>query len=71
MQGNGAAPVGWAVVSIMIIHAHKQEGHGATFLCPISKLQHKLSGILYIDDTDIIHLDLATEQSITEAHHSL
>lgn len=46
MQGNGAAPAGWAVVSISIIHAHKKEGHGATFLCPITKFSHKVAGIL-------------------------
>jgi hypothetical protein len=46
MQGNVAAPAGWAVVSISIIHAHKKEGHGATFLCPITKFSHKIAGIL-------------------------
>jgi hypothetical protein len=39
-QGNGAAtPAGWAVISITIVRAHKRKGHGATFVCPISKLQ--------------------------------
>eukprot|EP00956_Cyclotella_meneghiniana_P026049 scaffold55510_cov37-Cyclotella_meneghiniana.AAC.1 len=71
MQGNGAAPAGWAVVSITIIQAHKAEGHGATFLCPVSKLNHKLAGILYVDDTDITHLDLSQVQTVSEAHASL
>jgi hypothetical protein len=71
MQGNGAAPAGWAVVSISIIHAHKKEGHGATFLCPVSKLSHKVAGILYVDDTDIIHLDLSKEETLEEAHMAL
>ena len=31
-QGNGAAPAGWAVISITILHAHKAKGHGGT-LC--------------------------------------
>ena len=35
-QGNGAAPAGWAVISIVILGAHKQKGHGAKFVCPIS-----------------------------------
>lgn len=71
MQGNGASPAGWAVVSIAIIQAHKEEGHGATFLCPVTKLSHKLAGILYMDDTDITHLDLSQVQTVSEAHASL
>ena len=71
MQGNGAAPAGWAVVSIAIIHVHKKEGHGATFLCPISKLHHKLPGILYVDDTDIVHLNMNKVECMMEAHAGL
>eukprot|EP00956_Cyclotella_meneghiniana_P010715 scaffold14988_cov36-Cyclotella_meneghiniana.AAC.2 len=71
MQGNGAAPAGWAVVSITIIQAHKEEGHGATFLCPITKYRHHAAGILYVDDTDLVHLNLAEEESVAEAHAAL
>jgi hypothetical protein len=71
MQGNGAAPAGWAVVSISIIHAHKKEGHGATFLCPITKFSHKVAGILYVDDTDIIHLNLNGYEGVEETHAAL
>ncbi len=35
-QGNGAAPASWTVVSIVILNAHKRNGHGAKFVCPIS-----------------------------------
>ena len=28
-QGNGAAPAGWAVISITFLMAHKEKGHGA------------------------------------------
>jgi hypothetical protein len=41
-QDNGAAPAGWAVISICIIGAHRKKGHGAEFLCPITQLQHHL-----------------------------
>eukprot|EP00956_Cyclotella_meneghiniana_P010074 scaffold13929_cov79-Cyclotella_meneghiniana.AAC.4 len=71
MQGNGASPAGWAVVSITIIHAHKKEGHGATFLCPISKRSQKVAGILYVDDTDIIHLNMERVEVMSETHHAL
>jgi hypothetical protein len=70
MQGNGAAPAGWAVVSITIIHAHKKEGHGATFLCPITQYKHDACGILYVDDTDLIHLNLAEEESVEQEAHA-
>ena len=63
MQVNGVAPAGWAVVLITIIHAHKLEDHDATFLCLITKFSHKVAGILYFDDTDIIHLILANEET--------
>jgi hypothetical protein len=71
MQGNGATPAGWAVVSITIIHAHKKEGHGATFLCPVTKLLHNVAEILYVDDVDIIHLNLEGEETLHEAHAAL
>ncbi len=50
-QGNGALPAGWAVISICILRAHRKKGHGAKFLCPITKLQQHLSAILYVDNT--------------------
>jgi hypothetical protein len=50
MQGNGAAPAGWAVISITILHAHKKEGPGATFACPIGGRAKKIAGILYVDE---------------------
>ena len=31
-QGNGAAPAGWAVISITILNAHKKKGHGGKFV---------------------------------------
>eukprot|EP00956_Cyclotella_meneghiniana_P011480 scaffold16146_cov116-Cyclotella_meneghiniana.AAC.1 len=44
-QGNGAAPAGWAVISITVLRAHKKKGHGATFMCPISKIKSTLAAI--------------------------
>ena len=67
-QGNGAAPAGWAVVSIVIIRAHKRKGFGARFLCLISQIRWHLAGILYVDDCDLLHLDLSREETIEEVH---
>ncbi len=56
-QGNGAAPAGWAVISITILIAHKADGHAATFVCPFTPSKSiDLAAILFVDDTDIIHM---------------
>ena len=59
------------MISICILGAHRKKGHGAKFLCPISKLHHHLSAILYVDDTDIIHIDLTQEESVNEVHNAI
>ena len=70
-QGNGPAPAGWAVISITILHAHKEKGHGAHFVCPILRTPGHLAEILFVDDTDIVHVNLTQNQSVEEAHSSL
>ncbi len=70
-QGNGAALAGWAVISICIIGVHMKKGHGAKFLCPITQLQHHLSAILYVDDTDLLHINLTKSKSVKEVHRAI
>ena len=70
-QGNGAAPAGWAVISITIINAHKRKGHGGHFLCPISRREGHLAAILFVDDTDLIHIDMEQDQSVYQAHAAM
>jgi hypothetical protein len=70
-QGNGAAPSGWAVVSIVILHVHSKQGHGAMFWCPISGMSSKLAAILYVDNTDVIHLQLDEDKLVEETHKRL
>ena len=70
-QGNGASPAGWAVISICILGAHGKKGHGAKFVCPISNQQHHLSAILYVDDTDILHINLTQDESVDEVHSAI
>ena len=70
-QGNGAAPVGWAVISIVILGAHKRKGHGARLMCPISRTEGELAEILFVDDTDVIHIDMNKQQSAIEVHRDL
>jgi len=66
-QGNDASPAGWAVVSICILSAHKKKGHGAHFTCPIMKLKSHITGIIYVDDTDLVHFRMDEDQGKDEA----
>jgi hypothetical protein len=67
-QGNRALPAGWAVISICILNAHGKKGHGAKFICPVTKLEKHLSAILYVDDTDILHIDLTKNERVDKVH---
>ena len=70
-QGNVAAPAGWSVIIIKIINAHKRKGHGGHFICPISRREGHLAAILFVDDTDFIHIDMNQDQSVHEAHAAM
>ncbi len=70
-QRNGAAPAGWCVISIMILLAHCSKGHSVHFLAPFSMVLAQLLAILYIDDTDMMHLDMEQEESIFDVHWEL
>jgi hypothetical protein len=63
-QGNGAAPAGWAAISITILSAHKKKGHSATFMCPMTNKVVKLAAILYVDDCDLIHIDMTCDDDV-------
>lgn len=70
-QGNGAAPAGWTVISITLLNAHKERGHSATFLTPVSGKERKIAAIIYVDDTDLLHIDLDERESLEETHWAL
>jgi hypothetical protein len=70
-QGNGASPAGWVVISICIMRAHGKKGHGAKFHFPISKLKQHLLAILYVDNTDILHINLTKDESVDEVHRAI
>jgi hypothetical protein len=61
-QGNGASLAGWAVISICILGAHGKKGHGTKFYSPITNLQHHLLAILYVDDTNLLHINLTKDK---------
>ena len=70
-QGSGTAPEGWAVISITSLCAHKRKVHGGHFVCPISNLTGYLAALLFVDDTDLIHINIKAEENVTVAHQSM
>jgi len=70
-QGNGASPTGWAVVSICILSTQKKRGHSAHFTCPIMKLKSHIAGIIYVDDTDLVHFHMDENQGKDDAFFNL
>ena len=70
-QGNGAAPAGWTVDSIIMINAHKRKGYGLHLRAPITNKRIHLVGTLFVDDTNVEHLDLSKSETRDEAHQAL
>lgn len=54
---------GWATISMTILNAHKRKRHSATFMCSISNELIKFVAILYVDDCDLLHIDMTCNDS--------
>ena len=54
-----------------MIRAHKKKGHGAHFVTPILKTSFHLAGGLFVDDTDLFHLDMRKVETVAEAQACL
>jgi hypothetical protein len=59
-QGNGASPT-----------AYKRKSHGAHLVAKMLETTGHLVGGLFVDDTDLIHLDMQTIKTTLEAHAKL
>ena len=70
-QGRGAAPARWAVISIKILCAHKGKRHGGHFVCPFYTLTGHLAALLFVDNTDLIHINIKAEETVTVAHQAM
>jgi hypothetical protein len=70
-QGNGAALAGWTVDSIAMLNAHKRKGHGIHLRSPITRQSTHLAGSIFVDDTDVEHLNMNKLESVEEAHGAL
>ena len=49
-----------------MVGAHRKKGHSTKFCCPITKLEQHLLAIIYVDNTDILHMDLTKDKSVEE-----
>ena len=70
-QENGAAPAGWIISSITMLQAHKHKGHGVHLFCPITKTPIHLAGTLFVNNTNLEHLDMTKLETVMEAHEAL
>jgi len=68
-QGNGAGPAIWAVVSSPILNILRRKGLGCHFIAPFSSTEVKFSGYSFVDDTDLVIVQLsgASYETILQA----
>ena len=59
------------MISIVILRAHGRKGHGAKFRAPISLVRSSLLAIIYVDDTDLLHINMNIEESILDVHTAM
>jgi hypothetical protein len=69
MQGNGGGPACWTVTTIPMLKAHKKKGHGAHLVAVISEKESHIAGSLFLDDTDLFHLDMRNNETKVVAHN--
>ena len=55
-MGNGAGPPTFAVLSVLIANAHKRLGHRATLTSAYMARVFRLAAVMYVDDTDLLHV---------------
>ena len=46
----------------------KSKEHGGHFVGPISNLNGNLEALLFVYDTDLIHINIKAEETVTLAH---
>ena len=64
LQGNGASPATWVVLSTPLLNMMRKAGHGGHFKSPITKESFHFVGYAYVDDTDLVEFN-ALDPNIT------
>jgi hypothetical protein len=57
LQGNGASPATWVIISTPLLNMLRTAGNGGHFIEQISKKQSHTVGYAFVDDTDLIQFD--------------
>ncbi len=70
-QRNSASPTAGTVTCIPMTAVHKRKGNGAHLTTKMSEITGHLVGGLFVDDTDLIHLDMRTIETTMKAHDYL
>ncbi|KAL3780888.1 hypothetical protein HJC23_009934 [Cyclotella cryptica] len=60
-QGSGASPAAWTAISTVMLSAYKTKGHGAYFVSAWTGICLSIAALLYVDDTDLLHMNTAQE----------
>ena len=74
VQGNGAAPALWLLISGFLVKYLRQQGHGTTLVSSISKALLRYCALLYVDDGDFPTPSLSASESLDSVisrHQSL
>ena len=68
LQGNGAAPATWVIISSPLLQMLKSAENGGHFISPITKEYSHSVGYAYVDDTDLLQFDMREECREKETH---
>ena len=53
------------MISIVILNCYKARGYGVQFfLVPISKVSKELAAILFVDNNDLLYLNMNGEETL-------
>ena len=62
LQGNGASPATWVIISTPLLNMLRSAGNGGHFVEAISKAESHSVGYSFVDDTDLIQFDARNQQ---------
>lgn len=66
LQGNGASPTSWVIISAALIEMMRSAGNGGHLVSPISGEKSHIIGYAFVDDTDLIQVDMRSNTITVE-----
>lgn len=71
LQGNGAGPAIWLIISAPLIHTLKSNGHGLRLISPISQRAMDCACYVFVDDCDLVTMGHDPQATPTELTHAM